>query len=88
MPWGRKRDHFQDVALPPAKLLASVRGLPNGTDDDVLLTLIQIIRKRGFDSRRMNLSLYELVKLLGWDDVSKSYDRADRAAPGRAGLVA
>nr|WP_261341188.1 replication initiation protein [Fimbriiglobus ruber] len=49
--------------------------MPNPIDEDVLLALIQLTRKNGFENRRVNFSLYEVVKLLGWDDGSKSYTR-------------
>ena len=60
----RKGEPEPPVVLSPKveKLLASDRGLPNPTDEDVLLALIQLTRKNGFQNRRVNFSIYEVVK--------------------------
>ena len=50
-------------------------GLPTALDDEVLLGLIQLSCDRGFADRKVHFSRYELIKLLGWRDESKSYKR-------------
>jgi hypothetical protein len=50
-------------------------GLPTAHDDEVLLGLLQLSRLGGFADRRVNFTRYELIRLLGWREESKSYAR-------------
>ncbi len=50
-------------------------GLPTALDDEVILGLIQLSHGSGFAEPRVYFSRYELIKLLGWRDESKSYER-------------
>ena len=50
-------------------------GLPTAHDDEVLLGLIQLSKLGGFTERRVNFTRYQLIRLLGWRDESKSYAR-------------
>jgi hypothetical protein len=51
-------------------------GLPTATDDLVILALIQLSKLRGdFSSREVEFTRLELIKLLGWADEGRSYDR-------------
>ena len=50
-------------------------GLPTAHDDEVLLGLIQLSKLGGFADRRVNFTRYQLIRLLGWRDESKSYAR-------------
>ena len=50
-------------------------GLPTAKDDDVLLACIQISKQQNFKSPHILFTRYELLKLLGWSDESKSYAR-------------
>jgi len=50
-------------------------GLPTAHDDEVLLGLIQLSKLAGFADRRVNFTRYQLIRLLGWRDESKSYAR-------------
>ncbi len=50
-------------------------GLPTALDDEVILGLIQLSHRNGFADPRVHFSRYELIKLLGWRDESKSYVR-------------
>ena len=50
-------------------------GLPTAHDDEVLLGLIQLTKLGGFADRRVNFTRYQLIRLLGWRDESKSYAR-------------
>ena len=52
-------------------------GLPTELDDEVLLGLIQLTRHRGFADRKVPFSRHELIRLLGWRDESKSYQRIE-----------
>ncbi len=52
-------------------------GLPTALDDEVLLGLMQLSCDRGFVDRKVHFSRYELIKLLGWRDESKSYRRIE-----------
>lgn len=54
-------------------------GLPTALDDEVLLGLIQLSCDRGFADRKVHFSRYELIKLLGWRDESKSYKRIEES---------
>lgn len=51
-------------------------GFPTALDDELLLALIYITREQnGFTDRRVHFSRYDLVRLLGWNDHGRSYDR-------------
>src|SRR5437660_10245956 len=50
-------------------------GLPTALDDEVLLGLIQLSRQRGFIDRKVPFTRHELIRLHGWRDDSKSYQR-------------
>jgi len=52
-------------------------GLPTALDDEVLLGLMQLSCDQGFSDRKVHFSRYELIKLLGWRDESKSYKRIE-----------
>jgi len=54
-------------------------GLPTALDDEVLLGLIQVSKLADFTDRRVNFTRYQLLRLLGWRDESKSYDRIARS---------
>lgn len=54
-------------------------GLPTALDEEVILGLIQLSNRQGFLDRRVYFSSYELIKLLGWDDATKSYKRIEEA---------
>lgn len=52
-------------------------GLPTALDDEVLLGLVQLSRQQGFREPRVPFTRYQLIRLLGWRDESKSYERID-----------
>jgi hypothetical protein len=55
-------------------------GLPTATDDTVILALIQLTKiKSGFARREIEFSRLELIKLLGWNDEGKNYERIKRS---------
>jgi len=52
-------------------------GLPTALDDEVLLGLVQLTKQHGFSDRKVPFSRYQLLKLLGWRDDTKSYERLE-----------
>lgn len=62
-------------------------GLPTALDDEVLLGLMQLSCDQGFTDRRVHFSRYELIKLLGWRDESKSYKRIEDSLNRWAGVT-
>jgi len=63
------------IITAPAK-----HGLPRGTDEDVIVALIQLTKlKNGFTSRKVRFTRSELIDLLGWPYNGKSYDRLTAA---------
>ncbi len=50
-------------------------GLPTSKDDDVLLACIQLSRLNDFATREVAFSRYEILRLLGWADESRNYER-------------
>ncbi len=54
-------------------------GLPTAIDDEVLLGLMQVSCDQNFADRKVHFSRYELIKLLGWRDESKSYKRIEES---------
>lgn len=55
-------------------------GLPTAPDADVLIALIYLTKQRNnFTDATVQFSRYELLKLLGWDDHSRSYRRLDES---------
>lgn len=62
-------------------------GLPTALDDEVLLGLMQLSCEQGFADRKVHFSRYELIKLLGWRDESKSYRRVEDSLNRWAGVT-
>ncbi len=50
-------------------------GLPTPLDDEVILGLVQLTAQARFAARTVLFTRYELLRLLGWRDESKSYER-------------
>jgi hypothetical protein len=51
-------------------------GLPTATDDTVILGLIQLTKlKNDFSTRDVEFTRLELIRMLGWPNEGKSYDR-------------
>ncbi len=51
-------------------------GLPTATDDLVILALIQLTKQKGdFTKREVEFARLELIKMLGWADEGRSFDR-------------
>ncbi len=57
-------------------ITAGNHGLTTALDDEVILSLIQLTKKKNdFTQRRVEFSRYELVQLLGWSMGGVSYER-------------
>lgn len=54
-------------------------GLPTAKDDEVILALIQLSKRRKFDDRAVEFTRYELICLLGWPNTGQSYARIELA---------
>lgn len=55
-------------------------GLPTAVDDEILVALIQLTKlANGFTNRQVHFTRYELLKLLGWNDEGRNYDRIEES---------
>src|SRR3954471_6896764 len=86
VPRGQKSIKFEDQIYDERrkKLITRKRviegsaeyGLPTATDDAVILGLIQLTKRDGdFTRREVEFSRRELIRLLGWPQEGRSYDR-------------
>ncbi|MDG3008114.1 replication initiator protein A [Paludisphaera mucosa] len=63
-------------------------GLPTSLDDEVLVGLIQVTKRRSnFTDARVPFSRYELIELLGWPQSGQSYRRIEEALHRWVGVV-
>lgn len=63
-------------------------GLPTSMDDEVLVGLIQLTKRRSnFTDARVSFSRYELIELLGWPRSGQSYRRIEEALHRWVGVV-
>jgi hypothetical protein len=63
-------------------------GLPTSLDDEVLVGLIQLTKRRSnFTDQRVPFSRYELIELLGWAQSGQSYRRIEEALHRWVGVV-
>src|SRR5208282_5178605 len=63
-------------------------GLPTSLDDEVLVGLIQLTKRRSnFTDPRVHFSRYELIALLGWPQSGQSYRRIEEALHRWVGVV-
>ena len=63
-------------------------GLPTSLDDEVLVGLIQLTKRRSnFTDPRVQFSRYELIQLLGWAQSGQSYRRIEEALHRWVGVV-
>jgi hypothetical protein len=54
-------------------------GLPTAVDDEVLVALLQLTKLDGFKDSRVRFTRYEVLRILGWKDVGKNYQRIEEA---------
>jgi len=63
-------------------------GLPTALDDEVLVGLIQLTKRRSnFTDAKVPFSRYELIELLGWPQSGQSYRRIEEAMHRWVGVV-
>ncbi len=63
-------------------------GLPTSLDDEVLVGLIQLTKRRSnFTDPKVQFSRYELIELLGWPRSGQSYKRIEEALHRWVGVV-
>lgn len=63
-------------------------GLPTALDDEVMLGLIQLTKRRNnFTDAKVTFSRYELIDLLGWPQTGQSYRRIEEALHRWVGIV-
>ena len=63
-------------------------GLPTATDDEVMVGLIQLTKRRNnFTDGKVAFSRYELIELLGWAQSGQSYQRIEEALHRWVGVV-
>src|SRR3954463_7827192 len=63
-------------------------GLPTSLDDEVLVGLIQLTKRRSnFTNAKVPFSRYELIELLGWPQSGASYRRIEEALNRWVGVV-
>jgi hypothetical protein len=63
-------------------------GLPTSLDDEVLVGLIQLTKRRSnFTDPKVQFSRYELIELLGWPQSGQSYRRIEEALHRWVGIV-
>jgi hypothetical protein len=62
-------------------------GLPTALDDEVMVALTQLSAETDFADRKVHFSRYQLIKLLGWRDDSKSYKRIEDSLNRWAGVT-
>jgi Replication initiator protein A len=63
-------------------------GLPTSLDDEVLVGLIQLSKRRNnFTDPKIQFSRYELIELLGWPQSGQSYRRIEEALHRWVGVL-
>ena len=63
-------------------------GLPTSLDDEVLVGLIQLTKRRSnFTDAKVQFSRYELIDLLGWPQSGQSYKRIEEALHRWVGVL-
>jgi len=81
-----RRDHPPIVRR--LTIMGTVKhGLPTATDDEVLVGLIQLTKRRNFSNAKVPFSRYELIELLGWPQSGASYRRIEEALNRWVGVV-
>ncbi len=82
-----RRDHPPIVRR--LTIMGTVKhGLPTSTDDEVLVGLIQLTKRRSnFTNAKVTFSRYELIELLGWPQSGASYRRIEEALNRWVGVV-
>lgn len=61
-------------------------GLPTSSDDEILLGLLKLTVDKGFQSRKVYFTRYELLKALRWTTEGRNYTRLQRALDRLSGV--
>jgi hypothetical protein len=72
----------QNGELVPRKVTitgSDAYGLPTAVDDEVLVALLQLTKLDSFKDPRVRFTRYEVLRILGWKDVGKNYQRIEEA---------
>ena len=87
-PAGQKTLYFEDRHGRLTVTGSDAYGLPSAIDADVIVALIYLNKHRtGFSDVNVNLSKYELIKLLNWPDDGTYYRRLDLSLNRWAGVL-
>jgi hypothetical protein len=63
-------------------------GLPTAADADVIVALVYLTKLRNnFTDVKVNFSRYEIIKLLNWQDVGRSYHRLEQSFHRWSGVL-
>src|SRR5690349_15066844 len=74
VPEGQKTLHYEDRNGRLTVTGSDDYGLPKAADADVIVALIQLTKnKNNFSDHVVAFTRYELIKILNWQDVGKSY---------------
>ena len=91
VPEGQKTLHYEDRHGRLTVTGSDDYGLPTAADADVIVALIQLTKKRtNFASDSdpvVNFTRYELIKILNWQDIGKSYRRLYESLHRWAGVT-
>ena len=86
-------DRLEQTGGPPiirrlTIMAPSKHGLPTAVDDEVMVGLIQLTKRRNnYTEARVPFSRYELIELLGWPQNGQSYQRIEEALHRWVGVV-
>ena len=86
-------DTFEPQEGPPIVrrltiMAPSKHGLPAAMDDEVMVGLIQLTKRRNnYTDPKVPFSRYELIELLGWPQSGQSYQRIEEALHRWVGVV-
>jgi hypothetical protein len=76
VPEGQNTLHYEDRHGKLTITGSDAYGLPTAADADVIVALIQLTKKKNnFSDPTVNFTRYELIKILNWQDIGKSYHR-------------
>ena len=88
VPEGQKTLHYEDRNGRLTVTGSDDYGLPTAADADVIVALIQLTKnKNNFSDHVVTFTRYELIKILDWQDVGKSYHRLSESLHRWAGVT-
>jgi hypothetical protein len=85
---GNKTLYFEDKHGRLTVTGSDKYGLPTAADADVIVALVYLTKLRNdFQDVKVNFSRYELIKLLNWQDVGRSYTRLEQSFHRWSGVL-